>query len=47
MLLAPIIKLVRAYEPAEWEIFIREWQKGLKGYHAVKRLAVPAISAAM
>lgn len=41
MLLAPIIKLVRAYDSAEWEIFIREWQKGLQGYHAVKRLGGP------
>jgi hypothetical protein len=38
VLLAPIIKLVRTYDSAEWEIFIREWQKGLQGYHAVKRL---------
>ena len=41
MLLAPIAKLVRAYDPTEWEIFVSEWQKGLrtlKGYHSVKRL---------
>ena len=38
MLLAPIVKLVRAYDLVEWEIFISEWQKGLQGYHAVKRL---------
>ena len=41
MLLAPIAKLVRTYDSAEWEIFIAEWQKGLKtlkGYHSVKRL---------
>jgi hypothetical protein len=36
--LAPIVKLVRAYDAVEWEIFISEWQKGLQGYHAVKRL---------
>ena len=41
MLLAPIIKLIRAYDSTEWEIFIREWQKGLKGYDAVKRLGGP------
>jgi len=35
---APIVKLVRAYDATEWEIFISEWQKGLQGYHAVKRL---------
>lgn len=40
-MLAPIIKLVRAYDSAEWEIFVREWQKGLQGYHAVKRLGGP------
>jgi hypothetical protein len=38
VLLAPIVKLVRAYDAVEWEIFISEWQKGLQGYHAVKRL---------
>ena len=38
MLLAPIVKLVRAYDAVEWEIFISEWQKGLQGYHAVKRI---------
>ncbi|NVO14888.1 MAG: hypothetical protein HXX10_12705 [Rhodoplanes sp.] len=38
MLLAPIVKLVRAYDSVEWEIFISEWQKGLQGYHSVKRL---------
>jgi hypothetical protein len=30
--------MIRAYDATEWEIFIREWQKGLKGYHSVKRL---------
>jgi|HubBroStandDraft_4_1064222.scaffolds.fasta_scaffold212737_1 hypothetical protein len=38
MNLAPIIKVVRAYDPTEWEVFISEWQKGLQGYVAVKRL---------
>ena len=38
MFFAPIVKLVRAFDSVEWEIFISEWQKGLKGYHAVKRL---------
>lgn len=41
MNLAPIIKLVRAYDSTEWEIFISEWQKGLQGYAAVKRLGGP------
>ena len=36
--LAPIVKLVRAFDATEWEIFISEWQKGLSGYHSVKRL---------
>jgi hypothetical protein len=38
MHLAPVIKIVRAYDSTEWEIFISEWQKGLQGYVAVKRL---------
>lgn len=38
MNLAPIVKLVRAYDATEWEIFISEWQKGLSGYTSVKRL---------
>jgi hypothetical protein len=38
MNLAPIVKIVRAYDSTEWEVFIREWQKGLQGYVAVKRL---------
>jgi hypothetical protein len=38
MNLAPIVKIVRAYDPMEWEVFISEWQKGLQGYSAVKRL---------
>jgi len=38
VLLAPVVKLIRAYDSVEWEIFISEWQKGLKGYHSVKRL---------
>lgn len=41
MNLAPIIKIVRAYDSIEWEIFISEWQKGLQGYAAVKRLGGP------
>lgn len=40
-MLAPIVKLVRAYDAVEWEIFISEWQTGLQGYHAVKRLGGP------
>lgn len=38
MNIAPIVKLVRAYDATEWEIFISEWQKGLRGYYSVKRL---------
>src|SRR4051812_10236696 len=38
MLLAPIVQLVRAYDSVEWAIFISEWQKGLQGYYAVKRI---------
>jgi hypothetical protein len=38
MILAPIVKLVRAYDSVEWELFIWEWQKGLQGYVEVKRL---------
>lgn len=38
MNLAPIVKLVRAYDATEWEIFVSEWQKGLSGYASVKRL---------
>ncbi|MDO9361015.1 MAG: hypothetical protein Q7T70_18750 [Polaromonas sp.] len=38
MNLAPIVKLVRAYDSTEWEIFISEWQKGLENYLSVKRL---------
>lgn len=38
MLLAPIVKLVRAYDDKEWEVFISEWQRGLQGYVSVKRL---------
>jgi hypothetical protein len=41
VLLANIIKQVRGYDAAEWEIFIREWQQGLNGYHKVKRLGGP------
>jgi hypothetical protein len=38
LFLAPVVKTVRAYDSTEWEIFISEWQKGLQGYVAVKRL---------
>ena len=38
MNLAPIVKLVRAYDSTEWEVFISEWQKGLHQYAAVKRM---------
>jgi hypothetical protein len=38
MNLAPIVKAVRAFDDTEWEVFISEWQKGLSGYVAVKRL---------
>lgn len=38
MNLAPIVKLVRAYDSSEWEVFISEWQKGLQDYASVKRL---------
>ena len=38
MLLARVVKEIRGYDAAEWEIFTREWQRGLDGYHAVKRL---------
>lgn len=41
VLVAPIVKLVRAYDATEWEVFISEWQKGLQGYFAVKRLGGP------
>jgi hypothetical protein len=39
--IAPIVKLVRAYDATEWEIFIGEWQKGLAGYAEIKRLGGP------
>jgi hypothetical protein len=38
VLFAPIVKQIRGYDAAEWEIFTHEWQQGLKGYHQVKRL---------
>lgn len=41
MLLAHIVKQIRGYDAAEWEIFTREWQRGLDGYHEVKRLGGP------
>jgi hypothetical protein len=37
-LLAPIVKQIRGYDAAEWELFTIEWQQGLKGYKEVKRL---------
>jgi hypothetical protein len=41
VLLAHIVKQVRGYDATEWEIFTREWQRGLDGYHEVKRLGGP------
>lgn len=44
MIAAAIVKTVWAYDSTEWEIFIREWQAGLKvqnGYNEVKRLGGP------
>lgn len=41
MMLAPVIKAVRAYDASEWEIFVSEWRKGLEGYYEVKRLGGP------
>jgi hypothetical protein len=41
VLLASAVKLVRAYDAVEWEVFISEWQKGLQGYASVKRLGGP------
>lgn len=41
MILAPVVKTIRAYDSTEWEIFISEWQKGLQGYKQVKRLGGP------
>jgi hypothetical protein len=38
MNLVPIVKAVRAYDSAEWEVFIAEWQKGLNQYTEVKRI---------
>jgi hypothetical protein len=38
LLLAPFIKQIKGYDAVEWELFTREWQQGLKGYHQVKRL---------
>ena len=37
MLLAPIVKQVRAYDAVEWEIFISEWQKLLKARSPLHR----------
>lgn len=36
--IAPLVKALRTYDADEWEIFISEWQKGVKGYKEVKRL---------
>jgi hypothetical protein len=41
VLYAPIIRQIRGYDATEWEIFPREWVKGLDGYHDVKRLGGP------
>ena len=39
LLLAPIVQLVRSsIQSVEWAIFISEWQLGLQGYYAVKRI---------
>ena len=38
MLLAGIVKEIRSYDAAEWEIFTRECAKGMTGYVSVKRL---------
>jgi hypothetical protein len=38
VLLAPIIKQIKGYDAAEWELFTHEWQQGLNQYHEVKRL---------
>jgi hypothetical protein len=35
---APIVKAVRAYNAEEWELFIREWVKGLNHYAKVEKL---------
>jgi hypothetical protein len=35
------MKQVRGYDATEWEIFTREWQQGLNGYHQVKRVGGP------
>jgi hypothetical protein len=38
LLLAGIVKAIRAYDATEWEIFTRECAKGMTGYEEVKRL---------
>lgn len=38
MLLAGIVKAIRSYDAAEWEIFTRECANGMPGYVSVKRL---------
>lgn len=41
-LLAPIIKLIFAYDLTEWEIFIREWATSIKPkYLEIKRIGGP------
>lgn len=35
---APILKQIRGYDAAEWEIFTRECARGMPGYTSVKRL---------
>jgi hypothetical protein len=30
VIIAPIVKMIRANDSVEWEIFIGEWQKGLQ-----------------
>jgi hypothetical protein len=43
MNLAPIIKIVRAYDSTEWEIFISEWQKCSRDTMQLSGSVVPAI----
>lgn len=35
---APILRQIRGYDAAEWEVFTRECARGMPGYHSVKRL---------
>jgi hypothetical protein len=39
--IAPIVKAIRAYDAEEWELFIREWVKGLDQYEKVEKLGGP------